>query len=209
MSAGLRVALADASLRALAGIVLGVLALALLVRPETIGGPLGGPIVPWPLLSCVAPLALANLWHSPLAALERYSVRGPFSPALGRLAIAGSLIALATLVVSLAAPADGAPVAGDGVVARRDAALIVGLALAGAAWLSAASAWVPATAYVGPAAGVPDGGPYAWTLLFRAADDGTAFAIAAATFAVGLGAALFSLRRPRLGWSARATRSRA
>jgi hypothetical protein len=200
-SAGLRIALADTSLRALAGIVLAVLALALLVRPETIGGPLAGEIVPWPLLSCVAPLALATLWHSPLAALERSSVRGPFSPALGRLAIAGALIALATLVVSLAAPTDGSPVAGDGAVAWRNAGLVAGLALAGAAWLAASSAWIPATAYVLAcvAAGVPSGGePYAWTLLFRPDDDAAALAIAIATFAVGLAGALWSLRRPRL-----------
>ena len=197
----LRVAVADTGLRTLAGLVVAVLVLALLIRPEAIGGPLGGLVVPWPLLSCVVPIALASTWHSPMVALERTSACGPLIPALMRLAVAAALITLATLVVSLAAPADGSPVAGNGTAAWRNAALVTGLALIGASRLPTSYGWVPATTYVLAcvAAGVPDGGePYTWTLVLRPPQDQAALIIALVVFALGLTAALSSLRRPRL-----------
>lgn len=197
-----RVAVADSGVRTLAGLVVVVLVLALLVRPGTVGGPLGGLVVPWPLLSCVVPLALAGVWRAPMAALERTSAYGPLVPALVRLAVAGALIALATVVVSLAAPAEGSPVAGDGAAAWRNAALVSGLALMGAAWLPVTYAWMPATAYVLAcvAAGVPEGGePYAWTLVLRPPEDATALTIALVVLVLGVAAALWTLRRPRLG----------
>ncbi|MGH2841908.1 MAG: hypothetical protein ACRDKY_13890, partial [Solirubrobacteraceae bacterium] len=206
--AAARVTIADPGMRTLAGLVVAVLALALLVRPDAIGGPLGGLVVPWPLLSCVAPLALPGVWRAPLAALERTSVRGPVTPALIRLGLAGALIGLATLVVAIAAPADGSPVAGDGLAAWRNAAFVSGLGLAGAALLPATYAWVAGTAYVllCVAAGVPEGGePYTWTLVLRPPDDQAALAVALMALGLGVGAALWSLRRPRLGPGARET----
>lgn len=198
----LRVALADSGLRTMLGLLAAVLGLALVVGPGAIGGPLGGLVPPWPLLSCVVPLALVSSLYAPMRALERTSARGPHVPGLMRLGTAGAVIAVATLVVALAAPSDGAPVAGDGVVAWRNAALVSGLALLGGAWLSAAHAWIPSTAYVLAcvAAGVPDGGePYGWTVLLQPAEDAAPVAIAAVVFVTGLAAAAWSLRRPRLG----------
>ena len=197
----LRVAVADGGLRAIAGLAVAVLAIALFVRPGAIGGPLGGVVVPWPLLSCVLPLALVSAWRTPTSALERSSARGPLVPAFIRLAAAGAIVVLVTLVVAAAAPVDGAPVSGHGLTAWRNAALVSGLALAGGALLSPTYAWVGATTYVLAcvAAGVPDGRePYAWTLVLQPPEDSAALVTAVLALALGLACGFWSLRRPAI-----------
>src|SRR4051794_7319199 len=129
-----RVATTDAGLRVLACLAAAEALLALLVNPGgNLPAPLGGAAVTWPLLSCLAPLGLVGVWTHPMAILERTSVRGPWSPALLRLAAATPLVLTATLAVALAAPPDSSPVAGDGFAPWRNAALVSGLPLAGAA----------------------------------------------------------------------------
>lgn len=197
-----RVAAADAGLRALAGLAAAEALLALLVNPGgNLPAPLGGAAVTWPLLSCLAPLGLVGVWRHPMATLERTSVRGPWPPTLLRLAAAAPLVLAATLAVAIAAPADSAPVAGDGFAPWRNAALVSGLALAGAAWLPGLIAWLPSAGYVlaCAAVGVPQyGEPYGWTLVYRSPRDEAALWIGIAVLAAGLVAALMSLRRPRL-----------
>jgi hypothetical protein len=198
-----RVAAVDAGLRALAGLAAVEILLALLVNPGgNLPAPLGGAAVTWPLLSCLAPLGLVGVWTHPMATLERTSARGPWSPALLRLAAAAPLVLAATAAVAVAAPPDASPVAGDGFAPWRNAALVSGLALAGAASLPGLIAWLPSAGYVlaCAAVGVPHyGEPYRWTLVFRSPRDEAALWIGMAVFAVGLAAALISLRRPRLG----------
>ena len=197
-----RVALGDTGLRALAGLAFAEALIALLVNPGgNLPAPLGGAVVTWPLLSCLAPLGLVAVWVHPLATLERVSARGPWAPTLLRLAAAAALILVATLAVAYAAPADSQPVAGDGYAPWRNAALVSGLALVGAAWLPGLIAWLPSAGYVlaCAAVGVPQyGTPYDWTLVFRSPRDEAALWIGCAILALGVTAALVTLRRPRL-----------
>jgi hypothetical protein len=193
-----RVALADVGGRALAAAAAVEIGLALLVRPGEIGSPLGGILVPWPLVSCLAPLALLGLWHAPMTPIERTSARGAAPPLAIRLAAAAALVGAATLVVAVASPSDASPVAGDGMAAWRNAALIGGVTLASAAWLPPALAWVPGTGYVlaCAAVGVPAGGePYDWMVILQPPDDGTAAVIGFAVLACGLLVALAGVRR--------------
>ena len=193
-----RVALADVGGRALAATAAVEVGLALLVRPGEIGSPLGGILVPWPLVSCLAPLALLGLWDAPMTPIERTSARGGATPLAIRLAAAAALVGAATLVVAVASPSDASPVAGDGMAAWRNAALIGGVTLASSAWLPPALAWAPGTGYVlaCAAVGVPAGGePYGWMVILQPPDDGTAAAIGLGVLACGLLVALAGARR--------------
>lgn len=184
-----RVALADVGGRALLVAAAVEVLLALLARPGEIGSPLGGILVPWPLVSCLAPLTLLSLWHAPMTPTERASARGAATPLAIRLAAAAAVVGAATFVVAVASPADASPVAGDGMAAWRNAALISGVTLASAAWLPPALAWAPGTGYVlaCAAVGVPAGGePAAWMVILQPPDDGTAATIGFAVLACGL-----------------------
>ena len=203
----LRVAVADAGGRGLGALAAAEILLAVLVRPGgNLPAPLGGAAVTWPLLSCLAPLGLVATWPGPLAALERVSVRGPWPPALTRLALAALVVLAATAAVAATAPADSQPVAGDGLAPWRNAALVSGLALAGAALLPGLVAWLPSAGYVlaCAAVGVPQfSEPHGWTIVLRRPDDAAALWIGVAALAVGLALALGSLLRPRIGGTGR------
>ena len=193
----IRVAVADAGVPVVGALAAVEVVLTLAVHPGELGSPLGGLLVPWSLLSCLAPLALATIWWGTMAPVERTSARGALPPTLIRVATAGAVIALATLVVSLGAPPDASPVAGDGLAAWRNAAFVSGVAIAAAAWLPATVAWFPATAYVlaCAAAGVPTSGePPPWMIIAQPPGDGPAALIGAAALVAGTSAALATLR---------------
>jgi hypothetical protein len=194
----IRVAAADVGVPVLGALAAVEILVTLAADPGELGSPLGGLLVPWSLLSCLAPLALATIWWGPMSDVERTSARGAIVPTLIRLGVAGAIVGLATLVVSVAAPPDASPVAGDGLAAWRNAAFVTGVTVASAAWLPPTVAWFPATAYVVACAavGVPTSGePYAWMVIAQPPDDVVAAALGAIVLVAGVGAAMLTLRR--------------
>lgn len=204
MSVNERVVLARVAVAGTGAGVLAALAgfeviVALVARPAVIAGPLGGLLVPWPLLSCLAPTVLGAAWPGPTELRERTSARPPLHAVVLRLAPLLALVAAATLAVALLAPADVEPVSGNGAVAWRNAILMAGVALGAAVLLPRSVAWLAPVALIltCAAAGVPEGGePYGWSLLTHPADDEVAFAAATLVFVAAVVLLLRRLRTP-------------
>lgn len=175
-----------------------VTVLAATLRFPTIGTPFGNEIVPWPLLPCVPPVLLAGGAAGSSPILERASSRGPLAPTSMRLVVLVGACFVAAAMVTASAP-DTAIGAG-GVAAFRNAALISGLALAGALVLPETLAWAPASGYllVSAVVGVPPGGPAPWwSLLVQPAEQTAAAAIGFGVLAVAVALTLERAGRGR------------
>lgn len=193
-----RTLLADRTVVAVTAAAVVVVAAASVGSFGPVGTPFGTQLLPWPLLPCIAPLLLSGGVTGAVPRVERASRRGAAQPTILRSVACAVAIAVAAAVVASNAPPGD--ITASGSAAWRNAALVSGLALLGAAVLPSSAAWVPSSAYVLVCAVVgvqPGESPPAWSLLAQPSGTGTVPALAILVLGASVSAAVLARGRPR------------